>query len=136
MTGRGITAGPNDTAVYQEEFSYDSAGRLWKSTEGDGVAKLYVHNRNGAVTLTIASSGTNLGADTIDQAIARLTNNGANTIGAVAVSGVTAIDLRLQPPRRGGRIPRAVPRAVLERRRRLQHGHASSPAAPTMRSAR
>ncbi len=89
-TGRGITAGPNDTAVYQETFDFDAAGRLWRSTEGDGVAKLYVHDRNGAVTLTIASSGTNLGADSIDQALNRLTNNGAHTVGAAAVSGVTA----------------------------------------------
>ncbi len=90
VTGRGITGGPDDAPVYQETFDYDAAGRLWRSTGGDGTAKLHVHDRNGAVTLTIASSGTDLAGDTIDAALDRLTNSGANAVGAVAVAGVTA----------------------------------------------
>ena len=40
VTGRGMTGGPGDAAAYQEEMFYDTAGRLWKSTESDGVIKI------------------------------------------------------------------------------------------------
>jgi len=78
------------TTLWQEYFEYDKAGRLWKTNEGDGVAKLFVYDGNGNQTLAITSSGTNLSNDTQAAAIARLTVNGTKQVGEVAVAGVVA----------------------------------------------
>jgi YD repeat-containing protein len=92
--GRGI----NGTG--QESFSYDSGGRLWRSTAGDGTVRLYLYDAAGNRTLTVSSSGGSLPAGyswstlTIEQAVALLTNNGASTIGSIGVAGmIVTIDV-------------------------------------------
>ncbi|MEM8697268.1 MAG: hypothetical protein AAGE05_14700, partial [Pseudomonadota bacterium] len=52
IASRGINGGA------QEFFEYDNAGRLWRSNQGDGVAKIYVRDRNDRVTLVAQSNGT------------------------------------------------------------------------------
>jgi YD repeat-containing protein len=79
---------------WQEQFSYDAGGRVWRSTAGDGVVKLYIYGGDGQPSLVISSSGAALPAGyswstiTLDQAVALLTNNGAAAIGTVAVPGM------------------------------------------------
>lgn len=64
--------------VVTERFSYDAGGRMWLSTAGDGVVKLFVHDGAGNITLTYASAGLDLtGAVSI-----------ADTIGYVMTGGV------------------------------------------------
>jgi YD repeat-containing protein len=101
----GTNTGGN-IANAQEFADYDKAGRLWRSTAGDGTTKLFLYDAAGNATLTITPSGGALPSGyswasfTIDQAIALLTNNGASPIGTVAVAGmvvtITAYDRRNQ----------------------------------------
>jgi len=60
VTGRGITAGPDATAAYQESYEYDAAGRVWRSNSQDGVYRLHIYDKAGNETLTIASTGADL----------------------------------------------------------------------------
>lgn len=86
----------------QETFDYDSGGRMYRSTAGDGIVKLYVYDANGKQTLMITSNGAALpsGYDwatiTVDQALTLLTTGGA--LGAVSVAGmvvtITVMDKR------------------------------------------
>ncbi|WP_157215363.1 LysM peptidoglycan-binding domain-containing protein [Flavisphingomonas formosensis] len=48
----------------QETFSYDNAGRAWKSTADDGTVKLYLYDGNGNQTFVIRSTGADLSAAT------------------------------------------------------------------------
>ena len=48
--------------VVTETFAYDKAGRVIRSTAGDGIAKFYFHDANGNQTVAIQSSGANLQA--------------------------------------------------------------------------
>jgi YD repeat-containing protein len=100
LTAKGLNG------LWQETFDYDNAGRVWRSTAGDGVAKIYLYDANGNQSLAITSSGGALPAGyswstlTTDQAVNLLTSNGASTIGAVNVAGmvvtITAYDKRNQ----------------------------------------
>jgi YD repeat-containing protein len=74
--------------MWQEQFAYDTAGRLWRSNSGDGVWRFYVHDGNRNQTLAIESEGTNLANMTIDQALAAATANGS--VGGGYVDGVNA----------------------------------------------
>jgi YD repeat-containing protein len=91
MTARGI----NTTSQWQETFSYDDGGRLWRTTSGDGSVRLFGYDAGGNQTLEIDSSGAALpsgyawGAITLDQAISLLTNSGVSNVGTVAVAGMT-----------------------------------------------
>ncbi|HEY5798833.1 MAG TPA: hypothetical protein VIT92_01355, partial [Burkholderiaceae bacterium] len=54
------------SAVYQESFEYDNAGRAWRSNERDGVTRLYMHDGAGNLTLTLQSDGqVDLGTKTL-----------------------------------------------------------------------
>lgn len=75
----------------QETFAYDSAGRMWRSTAGDGVLKFYIYDKGGNATLVISSAGTDLSSHTdISTVLTLMTNSGANAVGAAFVTGVNA----------------------------------------------
>jgi len=78
--------------LWQETFDYDGAGRLWRSTSGDGTTKYFLADAGGNTTLTVTSSGAAASGTISDVAglIAYLTNNGANAIGAAPVAGLVA----------------------------------------------
>jgi len=83
----------------QETFDYDGGGRLWRSTAGDGTAKIFVSDRNGATTLTISSSGGASGADlsTYSQAQAlALFGSNLATASSAAVATIAVLDRRGQ----------------------------------------
>ncbi|WP_082697758.1 DUF6531 domain-containing protein [Novosphingobium fuchskuhlense] len=119
VVGRGmnLTSAQITAGAYQDQFSYDNAGHMWRTTAGDGTVDLYVYDENGNQTLDITSSGkdklTTADITTTDAllnnyvwaqdplnpiagktqldltaAINLLTNNGANTVGAVVVQGM------------------------------------------------
>ncbi len=97
--GEVIARGVN--GMWQENYSYDNAGHLWKSTAGDGTTRLYAYDGNGKQTLMIASSGAALPTGytwagiTASQAMSLLTNAGAGSVGTVTVDGmVTTISVR------------------------------------------
>lgn len=104
VTGRGITggtAGPNDAAVYQETFDYDSGGRVWRSNAGDGVLRFYVYDKAGNQTLTLASAGADLSSRTAADYTALIGSTGAiaasgSITAANAVTTVTVYDKRNQ----------------------------------------
>ncbi len=90
LTGRGVTGDATVAAVYQETFDYDAGGRLWRTNADTGSTRILLHDATGRITLEIASVGTDLATHTAATALALLTNNGANAVGAVAVDGVVA----------------------------------------------
>ncbi len=49
----------------QEIFYYDNAGRLEKSSGGDGVWRFYLYDGNGNATGTLQSNGRNMSGDTM-----------------------------------------------------------------------
>ncbi|MGY1490818.1 hypothetical protein ACW4YW_15580, partial [Methylobacillus pratensis] len=49
-----VTTNPHDPSSGWQEFAqYDQAGRVWKSNSGDGVTKVYLHDKQGNATLAI-----------------------------------------------------------------------------------
>ncbi len=98
VSARGVNG------MWQETFSYDNAGRVWRSTAGDGTVKLYAYDADGNQSLEIDTTGAALPTGyswstlTLDQAITLLTNSGAGAIGTVNVAGLivtmTAYDKR------------------------------------------
>ncbi|MET0181498.1 MAG: hypothetical protein ABW199_01285, partial [Caulobacterales bacterium] len=76
-------------SVYSELFAYDKAGRVWRSTEGDGTTKYYMYDAAGNRTLTIASDGTNIDNQTLTWALDRWGSTRAD-IGTVYVDGVVS----------------------------------------------
>jgi len=93
MSGRGLTAGPDSAAVYQETFFYDAGGRLFKSTGGDGTIKFLFYDKAGRATLSLTSAGADLSSTTFGDAFGSLTSAGGTTI-ANAVTTVTVYDKR------------------------------------------
>ncbi|HEV2817243.1 MAG TPA: LysM peptidoglycan-binding domain-containing protein, partial [Allosphingosinicella sp.] len=93
VSGRGITAGPDDAAVYQETFDYDAGGRLWRTNSGDGVIKILFYDKAGHATLTLTSTGADLSGQTYSGAMATLTSAGGTTI-ANAVTSIAVYDKR------------------------------------------
>ena len=89
VTGKGITAGSETTPVYQETFEYDTAGRMWRSNTGDGSTRLFMYDKNGAVTLTIAAVGTT-NLTTYTDIEAALTGLGVNPATGAASSTAVA----------------------------------------------
>ena len=79
---RGLVDG-TATSGKQELFSYDIAGRLWRTNSGDGVTKVYLHDLLGNVTAEIRSQGRNL-ADNVTYA------------NAAAVAGLTTDVMRTE----------------------------------------
>jgi YD repeat-containing protein len=90
VIGRGLTAGAAATAVYQETFSYDLGGRLWKSNEGDGVLRFHVYDKAGNRTLTLASTGANLSGLDYDDAVDSVDNDDGYT-DSIGGTGDTSI---------------------------------------------
>jgi YD repeat-containing protein len=95
VTGRGLTGSPADAAVYQETFDYDSGGRLWRSTAGDGAVKLMFYDRGGNLTLALSSAGADLSAQTQASAATTINSAGGTTI-ANAVTTIATFDKRGQ----------------------------------------
>jgi YD repeat-containing protein len=94
VTGRGLTAGPSDAAVYQEVMDYDAGGRVWRTTAGDGVVKIMLYDKAGNATLTLSSTGADLSGYTAATAAATLTD-GVTSI-ANAVTTIAVFDKRGQ----------------------------------------
>lgn len=94
VTGKGITASPTSTAVYQETFEYDAAGRMWRTNSGDGSLKIMFYDKAGNATMTLAtvaaSTGTGLGSYTITGALATI--NSSTGLSSIADT-VTAISV-------------------------------------------
>lgn len=86
--GQAVKTGVN--GLWQMEFAYDSAGRLWRSNEGDGVWRFFVRDGAGNQTLAIESEGADLAGKSIDQVLAIATSNGAHAIGGAPVDGLNA----------------------------------------------
>ncbi len=84
--GQAVKTGVN--GLWQIEFAYDFAGRLWSSNEADGVWRFLVRDGAGNQTLAIESEGTDLAGKTLDQVLAIATGNGAQAIGAALVDGI------------------------------------------------
>ncbi len=74
--------------MWQEQLTYDSAGRLVKSNSGDGVWRFFAYDGNGNQTLTLESEGADLSASTVDQAIAAATAGGS--VGGAWVDTINA----------------------------------------------
>jgi YD repeat-containing protein len=89
VTARGMNG------QWQETYDYDAAGHVWRSNSGDGSARIYLYDKGGDATLTIASSGgVNLATYTLDAALNLVTNTGASAAGSIAVTGaVVTIDV-------------------------------------------
>jgi YD repeat-containing protein len=86
----GQVAKTGVNGLWQIQFAYDSAGRLWRSNEGDGVWRFFVRDGEGNQTLAIESEGTDLAGKSIDQVLAIATGNGASAVGAALVDGINA----------------------------------------------
>lgn len=75
--------------LWQETYSYDAGGRVWKSNSGDGTVKLYYYDAAGRVTLTVGTSGRDNSAETTESMYTLLTGSSAHTMGSVDVTGLT-----------------------------------------------
>jgi YD repeat-containing protein len=102
VSARGVNG------MWQESFSYDGAGHLWRTNSNDGTVQFFMYDATGNQSLEISSSGYALPTGyawstlTLGQATSILTNNGANAIGASDASAqgmvvtITAHDARGQ----------------------------------------
>jgi YD repeat-containing protein len=100
ITARAINS------VTQESNSYDSTGRLYRSTAGDGTVKFYLYNANGNQTAAITSDGTTLAGGyswssiSLDTLLGLLIPGSGYTLGGTAVAGtvttITTYDKRGQ----------------------------------------
>ncbi|MFT4025416.1 MAG: hypothetical protein QM676_01245 [Novosphingobium sp.] len=77
----------------QESFEYDNAGRVVKTTGGDGVMKFAVYDANGNATLLLQSNGRNMASDTVDTALSYVGAVTAMTASDV-VATITVYDKR------------------------------------------
>lgn len=73
--------------VVQETFSYDKAGRLWRSTAGDGVARYMLYDKAGKVTLTVSPVGGMSSYSNAEDLVTWLTTSGTYAIGAQNLTG-------------------------------------------------
>ncbi|MFM2409443.1 MAG: hypothetical protein RL481_271, partial [Pseudomonadota bacterium] len=76
-------------ASTQEAFEYDNAGWLSRSSSGDGVWKVMLHDGNGNVTLTLTSNGRDLRNGTVADQLAYfgpiMSSTVTDTVATVAV---------------------------------------------------
>ena len=63
VSARGVNG------VFSESFDYDNAGRVWRSTAGDGTFKYFFYDNNGNQTVSVTSDGLNIDNKSIDQII-------------------------------------------------------------------
>ena len=79
---------------YAEKFDFDKAGRVWRTTSGDGTYKYLMYDNNGNQTLAITSDGTNIDNKSLASVLAYwgVTSSGgnANNINTNYVNGVAA----------------------------------------------
>ncbi|MGJ3629096.1 hypothetical protein AB5I41_23615 [Sphingomonas sp. MMS24-JH45] len=74
----------------QERSEYDAAGRMWRSTGGDGVTRYFIHDAPRRQPLSLETDGTtNVQGKTLDEVLAIATGNGARNVGAAA-TGIVA----------------------------------------------
>jgi YD repeat-containing protein len=71
--GEVIAKGLNDG--WQEYYHYDNAGRLWRTNDADGVARVNLYNVQGKATAEIRSQGRNLATYASAQDVAALTTD-------------------------------------------------------------
>ncbi len=64
--------------VTQQENAYDLAGRVWKSTSGDGLWKYFGYDKNGNQTLLITGAGANISGKTLAQAFSMVGQSDVN----------------------------------------------------------
>jgi|GEM_PF-1818182 len=76
--------------LWQERFDYDGAGRLWRSTSGDGTTKYFLSDGAGNRTLSVSSTGasTTSAINTVGDLVSYLSNNSSNAIGSAPVAGL------------------------------------------------
>ncbi len=67
--------------VWHEQFHYDSAGRLWKTNEGDGVWRFFVYDAAGNRTATLESEGIDLSGHSLYQVLLIASANAATYVG-------------------------------------------------------
>jgi YD repeat-containing protein len=85
----------SQSGIVQERFEYDNAGRVTKTSAGDGVWKFLVHDANGNNTLVLQSNGRNLTSDTVDSVLAYV--GAIDTMSATdVVATITTYDKRNQ----------------------------------------
>jgi len=60
--------GTTPTPTWQEFFSFDRAGHLWRTNSGDGVYKIYFYNLAGQVTYQLTSNTVDLSTFASSQA--------------------------------------------------------------------
>jgi YD repeat-containing protein len=73
--------------VLQESFAYDKAGRLWRSSGGDGVYKYFVYDKAGRMTLAATPSGTGMPSfGDVEGLVGWLTDNESHAIGAIGLT--------------------------------------------------
>ncbi|WEJ98121.1 MAG: LysM peptidoglycan-binding domain-containing protein [Candidatus Sphingomonas phytovorans] len=94
VVSRGLMGFGSGTAVVQEQYAYDDAGHLWKSSAGDGVWRYYVYDANGNRTLTLEDAARAWG-DLVDRAsigdvLGIATNGNENSLGSVYIDGINA----------------------------------------------
>lgn len=85
----GETSARGLNGVLAETFAYDAAGRMWRTTSGDGTFKYFMYDKAGNQTLAIVSDGTDISNQTMTWALDRW---GAtrSTIATTYVDGVVA----------------------------------------------
>jgi YD repeat-containing protein len=81
VTAKGVNG------LWQERFEYDKAGRLWRSTGGDGVTRFFVHDGAGRTTMTVASTGRDMTNWSVDDLIWSVTGGNVAVIGTYDLSG-------------------------------------------------
>lgn len=74
--------------VVQETFDYDAGGRVWRSTGGDGVAKYFMYDKAGRMTLAVTPQGGMANYSDIETLVTYLTSGG-QAIGAQAKADLT-----------------------------------------------
>jgi YD repeat-containing protein len=97
------STGAVTSELYPETFDYDGAGRLWRTTSGDGTTKYFMYDAAGNQTLMVASTGTDISAgagySTIDSVLnlwgATRANIGTNFVSGI-VATITRYDARNQ----------------------------------------
>ncbi|MEO1219861.1 MAG: HNH endonuclease, partial [Pseudomonadota bacterium] len=90
----GEVAQRGTNGKYSEKSDYDKAGRVWRTTMGDGTFKYFLYDKNGNQTVAFTSDGTNIDNKSMAQILAywSVSSSGANAnrIYTNYVNGVTA----------------------------------------------
>jgi YD repeat-containing protein len=85
----GEVAARGLNGILAETFAYDAAGRMWRTTAGDGTWKYFMYDRAGNQTLAIASDGTDISSQSMTWVLDRWGSNRAH-IATNYVDGVVA----------------------------------------------